>query len=77
MILAESTYRGTTAAELAERTRWDSFKAASSRVTVPLRADELALIDANLERVVEPGTFTLRVGTSATALPHTLRLTVI
>ncbi|MFK4087314.1 glycoside hydrolase family 3 C-terminal domain-containing protein [Kribbella sp. NPDC020789] len=50
---------------------------ASVSVTIPLRADDLALIDANLERVVEPGTFTLRLGTSATALPHTLRLTVI
>ncbi|MFI5732096.1 glycoside hydrolase family 3 C-terminal domain-containing protein [Kribbella sp. NPDC051587] len=50
---------------------------ASVSVTIPLRADDLALIDANLERVVEPGSFTLRLGTSATALPHTLRLTVI
>ncbi len=28
MIHAESTFRGTTAAELAARTRWDSFRAA-------------------------------------------------
>ncbi|WP_344151505.1 glycoside hydrolase family 3 C-terminal domain-containing protein [Kribbella yunnanensis] len=50
---------------------------AHASIKIPVRADDLALIDAGLDRVVEPGTFTLRVGTSAAALPHTLQLTVI
>ncbi|HWD77963.1 MAG TPA: glycoside hydrolase family 3 C-terminal domain-containing protein [Kribbella sp.] len=50
---------------------------ATATVTIPLRAEDLALVDPAMRRVVEPGTFTLRVGTSATSLPHTLALEVI
>ena len=43
MILAESTYRGTTAAELAGRRRWDSFKAAIDQRAVFPRAGTIRL----------------------------------
>ncbi|MEU4194576.1 glycoside hydrolase family 3 C-terminal domain-containing protein [Kribbella sp. NPDC026611] len=46
-------------------------------VVIPLRATDLALVDANLRTVVEPGSFTLHVGTSAASLPHTLHLKVV
>lgn len=49
MILAESTYRGTTAAELAARRRWDSFRAAVDQRAVFPRAGTVRLHPNRLE----------------------------
>jgi beta-glucosidase len=49
---------------------------AVASVVIPIHAADLALVDANLRTVVEPGTFTIHIGTSAASLPHTLQLTV-
>ncbi len=49
MILAESTFRGTTAAELAARTRWDSFRAAVDQRAIFPRAGTIRLHLSQLE----------------------------
>ncbi|MFF0264473.1 glycoside hydrolase family 3 C-terminal domain-containing protein [Kribbella sp. NPDC004536] len=48
----------------------------AASVVIPLAAMDLAVVDADNRTRVEPGTFTLRVGTSSAALPHSLQLTV-
>ncbi|MFF0343602.1 glycoside hydrolase family 3 C-terminal domain-containing protein [Kribbella sp. NPDC004875] len=50
---------------------------AAATVVIPLAAANLALVDADNRTVVEPGAFTLHVGTSAAVLPHKLQLTVM
>lgn len=49
MILAESTYRGATAAELAARSRWDSFKAAIDQRAIFPRSGAIVLHPNRLE----------------------------
>ncbi|MEU4194577.1 hypothetical protein AB0E69_21950 [Kribbella sp. NPDC026611] len=49
MILAESTYRGTTAAELSDRSRWDSFKAAIDQRAIFPRSGTIRLHPNRLE----------------------------
>lgn len=49
MILAESTYRGTTAAELAGRTRWETFRTAIDQRAVFPRTGTIRLFLNRLE----------------------------